>query len=517
MKTPLIKLMFTGLLSLSVIQLAGCNTSANSTSNSAADITVNYVSNGAANTYNCPINPQWLINPVFPTEVAQSDPKGGSTFCDFYQFSTQAYLYLMSPAPGNATLRNFQIDKNYPLLEFNDDAVGTPADSCDGVTNAKTLRTSLQKSSISTGQAGGGSSIYAQDGNVVYYDVRFNKSLCKLSGSAVELAKQNIINFPSGTTELKFAWKVLSEQEITGNTFVTQQQMFENTIKTFGLVGMHIAIATTDHPEFVWATFEHKTNTPNCDAQGPQDTNWLFSDHGNDSCTAKLPTSAATSDLCQFNQPTVKNGGATGTPTNICAVYPYGTDSGDLKAGENLANIISQNDSLYSALAKLTAPSSMTVLDNYFNVGDIWISDITQNTGGIGVPNERGSLRLANTVAETDFQHVNLNTGFSSNCFGCHNYVGTGQPKNNNITSQALSHSFIDVVVGQGKAADVNAIEPIGSNAQAKLICNGDSRAAADTATNKGTCKSTRSYLKWNNQWTNDNSSSGSVCGCESE
>jgi hypothetical protein len=516
MKTTPTKLMFTAMLSLSVIQLAGCNSSANSTSNNATATTANYVPDIATNTYNCPIDTQWLTNPAFPTEVAQSDPKGGSTFCDFYQFSTQAYLYLMSPAPENAKLRNFQIDKNYPLLEFNNDAVGSPADSCDDVVTAKTLRTSLQKTSITTGQAGGGSSIYAQDGNVVYYDVRFNKSLCNLSGSAVELAKQKIINFPSGTIELKFGWKVLNEQEINGNTFVTQQQMFDKTSKTFGLVGMHIAVATTDHPEFVWATYEHKTNSPNCDAQGPQDTNWLFSDHGQGSCTAKLPTSAATDDPCQFNLPTKIIGGATGMPTNICAVYPYGTDSGDLKAGENLANIISQNDAVYSALAKPTVASSMKVLDNYFNVGDIWISDITQNTGGIGVPNERGSLRLANSVAETDFQHVNLNTGFSSNCFGCHNYVGTGQPKNNNITSQALSHSFLDVVVGQGKAADVNAIKQIGSNAQAKSVCNGDP-SSTDPSTQKGTCKSTRSYLKWNNQWTNANSSSGSVCGCESQ
>ncbi|WP_284138766.1 hypothetical protein [Pseudoalteromonas obscura] len=53
----------------------------------------------------------------------------------------------------------------------------------------------MQKSSIFTGPAGGGSSTYAQDGNVVYYDVRFNKSLCNLSSSAVEWGKKISLTF----------------------------------------------------------------------------------------------------------------------------------------------------------------------------------------------------------------------------------------------------------------------------------------------------------------------------------
>ena len=109
---------------------------------------------------------------------------------------------------------------------------------------------------------------------------------------------------------------------------------------------------------------------------------------------------------------------------------------------------------------------------------------------------------------------VNLNNSFSSNCFGCHNFVGTDESMNNNITSQNLSHSFIDVITGQGKAADVNALSQIGSNSDAKKICGGDPSADAKSKQYKGTCKNTRSYLSWNGDWTNQNTSSGSVCGC---
>jgi len=113
------------------------------------------------------------------------------------------------------------------VLEFNAD--GTPANSCDNTITGPVLRTSLLKAgagtSVTTGQAGGGATIYAQDGNVVYYDVRFNRALCGLTGSAVELQKQNTKNFPAGTMELKFGWKVLSDAEVAANTFVTQNKV----------------------------------------------------------------------------------------------------------------------------------------------------------------------------------------------------------------------------------------------------------------------------------------------------
>jgi len=516
--------MLTSFLSLSVIQLTACNISTNAssktTSKSSAGQSANYNTGVSSNTYDCPADPKWITSPSLPIEVKKSAADGSSNFCDFYQFSTQTYLYLMSPSSENPELRNFQVDANYPLLEFN--STGTPANSCDNVRDAQTLRTALQQSGspLGTGQAGGGSTIYDQNGNVVYYDVRFNQSLCDMSASAVELAKRNITNFEPGTTELKFAWKVLSNDEILNTSYVTVPQKISGQVQILGLVGMHIAVATHDHPEFVWATYEHNTNTPTCDAQGEQsNTNWSFASA---SCTNKLPLSADKADTtCKFNLPLVKNGPPKGTPTNICTVYPFGTSSGDLDAGENLANIASQNSSIYQNLKVTNAAPSMKVLNNYFNVGAIWVSDTDLSSGGIGVPNERGSLRLANTVAETDFQHVNLNykgssDEFASNCFGCHNFTGKSQPLNNNITTHNLSHSFIDVITGQGKAADVNAINQIDSNSQAQKVCGGDPSAESGSSANIGTCKNTRDYLSWNGEWTNMNTSSGSVCGCVS-
>jgi len=460
----------------------------------------------SANTSDCKVNPDWLTKPFLPDEVKKSGADGTSTFCDFYQFSTQAFLYLMSPVSKSDNKRNFQVQANYPILEYN--GSGQPGNSCDTLIEGTTLRTHLAKT-IGTGQAGGGATIYAQDGNVIYYDVRFNRDLCKQTASAVEMQKSNVINFPTKTMELKFAWKPLSKTEIADNTFVTQEQLISGKKVTLGLVGMHIARATKDHPEFVWATYEHKANTPDCLPSNIQDnTNWTFAGK---SCTKNLPDSAAEKNTCKFNQPKSNLVSPTGKPTNICRVNPYGTASGDLKAGENITDITQQNTQLLKLLGKSGTAKSMKVLSNYFNVGAIWVSDIKQNSGGIGVPNERGSLRLANSVAETDYQHVNLTSSFASNCFGCHNYKGTSDQVSNNITSQSLSHIFRDIKVGQGEAIDITSPTIIGGNAEASSICAG----IKGNKKKKGVCLNTASYLKWNGNWTNINTSAGSVCGCE--
>ncbi|MCS6122809.1 mannan-binding lectin [Shewanella baltica] len=459
----------------------------------------------------CPVEESWLTSPSLPQEVKTSASDGSSTFCDFYQFSTQTFLYLMSQ--GKSGLRNYQDEANYPVLEFNDD--GSPANSCDREITGKVLRTHLLKtagaSSITTGQAGGGATIYAQDGNVVYYSVRFSKALCDLSSSAVELQKQNITNFPAGSMELKLGWKVLSSAEIASNSFVTQEQMVANKKVTLGLAGMHLVTATANHPEFIWSTYEHKTNTPDCTPATPQTgTDWTFASA---TCTAGLPDTAAKGNTCNFNSPLKNQTSPTGVPTNICRVYPDGTSPDDLKAGENVADITAQNTGLLALLAQPSTPAGMKVLSNYFTVGALWVSDTGKNSGGVGVPNERGSLRLANSVAETDYQHVDLTSTFASNCFGCHNYIGNSQTVSNNITSQALSHIFKDIKIGQGQSIDVNSPDTINSQNAASTICQ-----SGPTSTSQvGVCPSTASYLTWNGQWTNSNASAGSVCGCVSK
>ncbi len=454
-------------------------------------------SSSAPAAYNCPADKAWFKNPSMPTEVKKSAKDGSSTFCDFYQFSWQAMAYLMAQSKANPALRNFENTKEYFELEVNSD--GSPANSCDDKHDSHTffVRNTKTKEAGSPfliperiGQAGGGATIYDQAGNVVYYDVRFGKSMCDLNGIKL---KQN---FPGGSTELKLAWKVLTPADdakkyLTMDATISSQP---GPIK-LGLVGFHLAIATPNHPEFVWSTFEHKTNTPDCVAPATT-TGWSFASQ---TCTSALQNRDVSGIFqCDFNSPQPQTA-VTGTPTEICRQYPYGSAKGDLKYDENTGDIISLNNNIQPYLT-----DNYAVLNNYFNVGAIWVSDITQSSA---IGNQRGSLRLANTVAETEYQNVNLNAQFISNCFGCHNYSGTGNPATGkNTTSGGLSHIFDDIAVGSKVCLDVQAASLINSQQDANTIC-------------PQTCPNSSSLLSWNGQWTNQDAKTGkqlpmSVCGC---
>jgi hypothetical protein len=454
----------------------------------------------------CAADPTWFTAPSMPTEVKQSGGPGDSTFCDFYQFSWQTFAYLMAQSKDDPKIRNFEDTKQYYELEVNAD--GSPANSCDDKHDSHTffIRNSKPQEGSTEfiiperiGQAGGGATIYDQNGNVVYYDVRFSKNMCDVN----DIKQQN--NFPGGTTELKTAWKVLGKGDDASKFITVDAQIgSEKGTTKLGMIGFHVAVATPDHPEFVWATFEHDINSPDCTAPSTA-TGWSFASQ---TCTADLQSKDPLGIVqCRFNNPSAQKV-VTGTPTEICREYPYGSAEGDLKYSENVSDITSLNAGVQPYLT-----GNYAVLTNYFNVGALWVSDITQSsitagqTGVAQISNQRGSLRLANTVAETEFQAVDPTASFVSNCFGCHNYVGTSFPASGkNTTSGNLSHIFDDIVVGSKQCVDVQAASLINNQQQATANC-------------PATCKGFSSPLVWNGQWTNQDAKTGqqlpmTVCGC---
>ncbi len=476
-------------------------------------------SGGTAALKSCAADATWFSSPSMPSEVKTSDGPNDSSFCDFYQFSWQTFAYLMAKSTNDPSVINFQDNSQFNQLEFKPD--GSPANSCDDIHDSQVLfvRTSKHQENDTDmvipqiiGQAGSGATIYDQNRNVVYYDVRFSKNMCNVKQI------QQLQNFPAGTTEMKTAWKVLGAND-DPNSFITMEANItpatpgnSSTKPTkLGMVGFHIAVATEAHPEFVWATFEHKLNAPDCTL--PQKTTgWSFASQ---TCSAGLKDNKPG---CEFNNPTSQSK-LTGTPSEICRMYPYGSSIDDLKFDDNVSSIETLNANVQPYLN-----DEFKVLKNYFNVGALWVSDTkqgsyttpTDNQPVTQISNQRGSLRLANTVAETDFQEVNTaainldgksspSAGFVSNCFGCHNYEGLDS-NISNTTSNSLSHIFDDIAVGSKQCLDVQPANTINSNTQAKTDC-------------PTTCSNSSSKLKWNGQWTNQNASTGaqlakSVCGC---
>jgi hypothetical protein len=280
-----------------------------------------------ATTYNCTADPTWFSSPSMPTEVKQSAGPGDSNFCDFYQFSWQAFAYLMAPSANNPKVLNFEDTTQFQELEVNSD--GTPANSCDAQVTGKTLFVrSVKPADGGTefviperiGQAGGGATIYDQNNNVVYYDVRFGKSLCNVNSVKTQM------NFPGGTTELKTAWKVMGAGD-DQSKFITMQAQIgtDKNPTTLGMIGFHIAIATPNHPEFVWATFEHDINVPDCAAPASA-SGWSFTSAACATALQKQDQKAIAQ--CNFNNAKAQTS-VTGNPTEICRDFPYGSAPSD--------------------------------------------------------------------------------------------------------------------------------------------------------------------------------------------
>lgn len=435
----------------------------------------------------CNAAKSWVTDPDPPKEI----PGGGANFCQFYQFSWQWFLDLVSPTGG--TDRKFQVDQHYPVLQ----ADGT--DSCDP--DVEHSRFFLRdKKSPKTGapmtiperidQAGAGR-IFDQSGNVVFYNIRFNREMC-------DLAKiQQSDNYPAGTTEIKTAWRVIDPGEKSDYFWIKTPIEGLPGEHLLGMVGMHLVNATEKHPEFVWATFEHKNNAPDCnDPQPIPDGGWSFT---SDDCARNLPDQGA----CKFNKQTEthKDHEVRGKPTEICRVNPYGTDMSNQKRRaqnkENIAAITQLNKQIVGPdgyLSQLPEDDAMAVWKNYFIVGALWESDTDKPSSDLN--NQRGSLWLANTVMETTYQDITLKKdSFVSNCFGCHRYE---VDQSNTLPGDHLSHIMDSIVAGQ--CSDPNDVKagPIWDNNDARERC------PEVCAENGG----------WNGQWTTTEEGVQSVCGC---
>lgn len=380
-------------------------------------------------TYICSADPSWIIDPNNPpAEIPLGE---NAQICQFYQFSWQWFINLMY-AP-NGTERNYQSQANYPVF------VGPTNNSCTNnvetsklfVRTQKDAHTTAEDFTLPTGenQALSDAVIYDQNGNIVLYEARFDRNMCNVAQGSKTL--------PAGTTEIKSSWRKITEAEKPEYVWLQSDTNANGTLDSdeiYGLVGFHLVKSTALHPEFIWATFEHRKNAPDCQKKGnpASDKNWSFA---SESCAGSLPNPTAN---CEFNKTLDHDSSPsmTGTPTEICQVYAQGTNPGDNQSEKNRDNIITINAELNVMFNLLPEASSLAVLKHYELVGGIWENDVTKPSSDES--NLRGSIQLANTTMETNAQQgfgtapgydgipytgpTNLQP--AAQCFDCHGYSG---------------------------------------------------------------------------------------------
>ncbi|MDI5986448.1 hypothetical protein QLQ85_16775 [Halomonas sp. M4R5S39] len=360
--------------------------------------------------------------------------------CDFHQWAYQMFLWLSRPASdAQGAPLNFQTLAS-PKALFPKDG-HSPKDKAypgRGEDEQPDIHVRVAKSQntadhVDIFQAGPGAGVLVdQGGNVVYYTGLLNREFWdfvkekRLYDLSALTSVSPMLDFPVNSLELKLSWRIAAilgddgqPQQVfipsASDYFHTEEQtvpvvkvvdgkITDNTKQKqemrvqLALIGMHVVGVVKDHPEFIWATFEHQANAPDCSAVPS----------GGASPVGDLAWSLYTpeSPLAVQNQFDVNN---PLTAVSVCRQVPFG--GGD---PQNIDNIKSLNASVASQLGD-------SVWANYQLVGAQW----TTGSGAIPGPNGflpldaeaqsqfRGSHNLANTTMETFTQ--------DANCFACHN------------------------------------------------------------------------------------------------
>lgn len=428
-----------------------------------------------------------------PNNIANNPVTGDPEFCEFYQFAEDWFLYLISPQSAKTSQANWENTSRFPLLELS----GT--NSCDKDAPAHSFNLRMIKSADDSSpfqmperiDQAGADAIYDQQGNVVFYEIRFSRNLCDVK------AIQSQANFPGKTLELKMAWRIMTADDDPQQYYQTTA-IINDQPQQLGLVGWHIVITADNHPEMVWVTVDHSNNAVVCDQIGVQQSAYDFTSQA---CAKNIKDC---NNLNQSLKSTSISLPSDVQPNDICQVFPFGTQaSTDTSSRDwlNIALIEKLNDSLQNQLlASANLPTSMKVWKNYQVTGALWISDINKSSSDTS--NQRGSLKLANTVMETTFQGDPHTGEGTLNCFVCHNYNAPDSGKSNTAYGANLSHIFDDVIDGQ--CQDFQAKSVINSQSQAEAACPQVCNAQS---------------LTWHGQWTNQDAKTGAqlpmtVCGC---
>jgi hypothetical protein len=136
-------------------------------------------------------------------------------------------------------------------------------------------------------QAGGRQILIDQNGNPIVYGIHVNQAYADFitrhglrTADAIRNADPKLF-FPAGVVEFKSAWQIVEDNTpaddyITVTTTVptlsldASHHLIEdrNTPRTVRvrLLALHVVYTLPGHPEFVWATFEHSTGTPDAKA-----------------------------------------------------------------------------------------------------------------------------------------------------------------------------------------------------------------------------------------------------------
>ena len=477
MKKNSLLLLFGGLATISLAVLTNC------TSESDAVVEETTTSTTPPADSLCFVSPSWFPHSQTPAPaegVGSPFDVSSTTNQIFHQWSWNKFLWLTKPDQGGN-----------PLF-LNQSTVKQVTTSMAPVTIPTGTLVVLQD----TAQAGSKSAVLqtnpdynAGSGAMVYYSIHMNPEMIS---SGIDFASQiksgtlpanNQTPFPVGSFELKVAWvpaaAIPAAEQSSYYTAIASLSTnggvsFENT--EMALIGMHVVGVVQNHPEFIWATFEHDDLAPNYD--------WTANNASasNDKLLYKKGTVTGINGIV-YNT-TTKLGIA---PYQVFDLFQYGVprnpDGTFMTTSQNgqtnFDNVAGINQCVKSQLND--------VWKNYFYNGSLWLNtdgktpqQQAQLIDSLGynissaIPGSfaRGSLNCANVTMETFTQTfgtsiTSINVNSLASCFSCHSAPSFSN--SNNLSPLYLSHTFQGYLIQQQGNSSAK-MEAIKLNAEKQVV-----------------------------------------------
>jgi len=477
MKNNSILLLFGGFATICLAVLTNC------TSDSEAVVEETLESATTPADSLCFVSPSWFPHSQTPAPaegVGSPFDVSSTTNQIFHQWSWNKFLWLTKPDQGGN-----------PLF-LNQTKVKQVTASMASVTIPTGTLVVLQD----TAQAGSKSAILktnpdynAGTNAMVYYSIHMNPEMIT-SGmnfasqiKSGQLPATNLTTFPVSSFEMKVAWVPVSAIPASKKSsyYTAIASLSTNGGKTFAntemaLIGMHVVGVVQNHPEFIWATFEHDDLAPNYDWKAnaaSSDTDKLLYKKGRvtgiDGIVYNTATKLGTTpyqvfDLFQY-----------GVPRN-----PDGTFMTTSQGGQaNFDNVAGINQCVKSQLDD--------VWKNYFYNGSIWLNTDGKtpqqqaqliDSLGYSIANAtpgsfaRGSLNCANVTMETFTQTFgstisSINVNSLASCFSCHSAPSFSN--SSNLSPLYLSHTFQDYLIEQ-QGNTTQKMESIKLNAEKQVV-----------------------------------------------
>lgn len=376
---------------------------------------------------NCNCSPTWFPHAQTPPpEEGKGSPfdTTSTTNCIFHQWSWQKFLWLTKPVNETPLFLDSLVIVNSAMI---------PVQPVQDISLVLTNTAQAGSDGILKANPDFNSTDVAE---TTYYSIHVNSTMMTASEAfKAKILKDttlynNSYTFPVGSLEVKVSWiktEAIPTDKLT--SYYQTTAIINNEKTTVAMLGMHVTGIVQNHPEFIWATFEHNDMAPLY--------NW-----NNDTITSSvdklLYAKGSTTGLDG-----IKLASGTQHPIVASKAYTLFEHGVPRRQGNNFMVTSQDEPENFNNIKNIDSCVAVNLKDvwkNYSYDGSIWI-----NTDGLSPQKQadtivslgyaisgakkgditRGSVSSSNLTMETFDQTFqsdisSINAGNLANCFSCH-------------------------------------------------------------------------------------------------